>query len=308
MKNLKYIFIAILSSTVVLSCSNFEDINTDPDKPTQVAPEMLATQVLKDTYRFWNPNPNDFISGNLFNKHIAVLEADPNANQYFYSFYPFGSFGAYTRLTDLERMVEFAEGSPAQPSYRGLAKFLKAYFGLSATLDMGDVPYSEAGLAEEGNVTPIYDKQVDVFVQILEDLKQAEAYFAEGNNFDGDIMFGGDASKWQKLCNAMQLKVIQTISKKATADQKDRFAAIVNTGNLMEGNSDNFKLVYTENPNATHPFYNGENRRITTAISKLAADALKSMKDRRLFYFANPAQALIDGGMSGSDYDAYEGH
>lgn len=307
MKNLKYLFIAIISSTIVFSCSNFEDLNTDPDKPTSVAPEMLATQVLKDTYRFWNPNPNDFISGNLFNKHIAVLEADPNANQYYYSFYPFGSFGAYTRLTDLQRMVEFAEGSPAQSSYKGLAKFMKAIYGLSSTLDMGDVPYSEAGMALEGNVTPIYDKQAEVFVQILDDLQQAEAYFAEGNNFDGDFMFDGDAAKWQKLCNAMQLKVLQTISKKVTDAQKARFAAIVNAGNLMEDNDDNLKLVYSENPNATHPFFNGENRRITTAISKLTADALKTMKDRRLFYFANPAQALIDDGMSESDFEAYEG-
>lgn len=307
MKNLKYILIAIISSTIAFSCSNFEDINTNPDKPTQVASEMLATQVLKDTYRFWNPNPNDFISGNLFNKHIAVLETDPNANQYYYSFYPFGSFGAYSRLTDLQRMVEFAEGSPAQSSYRGLAKFMKAIYGLSSTLEMGDIPYSEAGLAEAGNVIPKYDKQADVFVQILDDLQEAESYFAEGNNFAGDFMFDGDASKWQKLCNAMQLKVLQTISKKITGGQKTRFAAIVNTGNLMEDNSDNLKLVYSENPNATHPFFNGENRRITTAISKLAADALKTMKDRRLFYFANPAQALIDGGMSESDFGAYEG-
>ena len=41
-------------------------------------------------------------------------------------------------------------------------------------------------------------------------------------------MYDGDVSKWRKLCNAMQLKVIQTMSKQATADQKARFAAIVN--------------------------------------------------------------------------------
>jgi len=38
---------------------------------------MIATQVLKDTYRFWNPNASDFIQGNLFNKHIAYLDPSP---------------------------------------------------------------------------------------------------------------------------------------------------------------------------------------------------------------------------------------
>jgi hypothetical protein len=307
MKNIKYIFITIISSLVAISCSNFEDINTNPDKSTTVAPEMLATEVLKDEYRFWNPVPNDFSSGNLFNKHTAILTGNPNANQYYYSFFPFGSFGSYKNLTDLKRMVEFSQGSPAEPSFKGLALFMKASYGFAATLDMGDVPYSEAGQAEEGNTRPKYDKQADVFAQILTDLQQAETFFAEGNYLDGDIMFNGDVTKWRKLCNAMQLKVIQTMSKKATADQKARFAAIVSAGNLMEGNADNFKLVYSENPNATHPFWNGETIRINTGVSKLVVDALKNSNDRRLFYFAEPAPALIDGGLLESDFDAYEG-
>jgi hypothetical protein len=307
MKKLKFIFIAIISSIFVLSCSNFEDINTNPDKPTSVAPDMLATQVLKNSFRFWNPNPSDFTTGNLFNKHMALLETNPNPHQYYYSYYPYGSLGAYSRLTDLKRMVEFAEGSPNESSYKGLSLFLKAYYGLNSTLQMGNVPYSEAGKAEEGITRPKYDKQADVFAEVLADLKLAEEYFAEGKNFDGDIMFGGDASKWRKLCNAMQLKVIQTISKKATAEQKARFATIVNAGNLMTSNQDIFQLVYTTNPNATYPMWNGEDRRKYSGVTQLVVENLKKWKDRRLFYFAEPAQIKIDGGMTASDYDAYVG-
>ncbi len=88
------------------------------------------------------------------------------------------------------------------------------------TLDMGDIPYSEAGKAEEGITQPKYDKQADVFVAILKDLQAAEVFFAEGKNFGGDFMYGGNAVKWRKLSNAMQLKVLQTISKKITSEQK----------------------------------------------------------------------------------------
>ncbi|MCB0631000.1 MAG: SusD/RagB family nutrient-binding outer membrane lipoprotein [Lewinella sp.] len=297
----------MLVMIATLSCNDFEEINTNPDNPTKVSPDMLATQVLKGTYRFWNPNPSDFTSGNLYNKHIAMLETNPNPYQYYFSYYPYGSFGSYVNLTDLNYMVEFAEGSPYESAYQGLALFLKASFGLSATLDMGDVPYSEAGMATEGVIQPRYDKQADVFVQILNDLEDAEANFASGENFSGDIMFDGDVIKWRKLSNAMQLKVIQTMSKQATADQKARFATLVNSGSLMESNDDNFKLVYSENPNASYPMWNGEERRSYTAISQLAVEMLKNYNDRRLFYFAEPAQALIDGGMSASDFAAYEG-
>lgn len=307
MKNIKYIFSAVFLLSFAISCNNFDELNTNPDAATTVSSDMLATQILKDAYRFWNPNPTDFSTGNLWCKHTAKLETNPNPYQYYYSYYPFGGFGSYKKLTDLKWMVEFSKGSPYESSFKGLELFMKASYGLSATLDMGDVPYSEAGKAEEGITQPKYDKQADVFVSILNDLKAAEEFFAAGKNFSGDIMFGGDVTKWRKLSNAMQLKVLQILSKKITPDQKARFAAIVNANNLMTSNADNFQLVYSENPNSSHPFWNGENIRINTGVSKLLVDELKRLEDRRLFYFAEPAKYLIEGGKLENEYDAYEG-
>jgi hypothetical protein len=308
MKKIKYIFLAVILLMIAGSCSKFEDINTDPNSAATVSPEMLATQVLENTYRFWNPNPTDFATGNLFCKHIAILQTDPNPYQYYYSYWPYGSFGGLQQLTNLKRMVEFAKGDPADSSFQGLALFLKAYAGWTETIIMGDIPYSQAGMAEEGITRPVYDKQADVFVEILADLKAAAEKFANGANFgDCDIMYNGDNTKWSKLCNAMQLKILQTIGSKATPEQKARFAEIVAANNLMTSNDDNFQLVYSDNPNASHPFYNGEGMRIYVGVSKLVVDALKNFNDRRLFYFAEPAKALIDAGKSETDFDAYEG-
>lgn len=307
MKNFKYIFLVGFSLLFTISCSKFEELNTNPDAASTVAPSMLATQVLKDSYRFWNVNPTDFSYSNLYNKHTAILLTNPNPYQYYYSYWPYGSFGSFKRLTDLKRMVEFSVGSTTEDSYKALALFMKASYGFSATLDMGDIPYSEAGMAEEGITRPKYDKQADVFMYILEDLKSAEALFATGKNFTGDIMFNGDVTKWRKLCNAMQLKVLQTMSKKVTAEQKTRFAAIVSANNLMVDNTDNFKLVYTDNANAIFPFWNGENIRKDVGVSKLVVDELKNLNDYRLFYFAEPAAALIAGGAIATDFNAYVG-
>lgn len=308
MKNIKYIFLAIISLTIANSCSNFEELNTNPDAATTVSPQMLATQVLKDAYRFWNPNATDFATGNLWCKHTALTETNPNPYQYQYSYWPYGGFGSYKKLTDLKRMVEFSVGTPYESSFEGLELFMKASYGFGATLDMGDVPYSEAGMAEDGITQPKYDKQMDVFASVLADFQAAEEKFAAGTDFGTcDIMFGGDVVKWRRLCNAMQLKVLQTMSKKITADQKARFAAIVAAGNLMTGNADNFELKYSDNPNSTHPYWNGESKRITNAVSKLVVDELIRLQDRRLFYFAEPAQALINGGLLENDYNAYAG-
>jgi hypothetical protein len=164
-------------------------------------------------------------------------------------------------------------------------------------------------LATDGITQPKYDKQADVIVSILNDLEDAEASFAAGVNFGGDIMYGGDVTKWRKLCNTMQLNVIQTISKKATAEQKARFAAIVAANNLMTSYADDLKLVYSENPNATNPMWNGETNRVYSAGSKLLVDNLIALNDRRLFYFCEPALSLVAplGTKLPSDFTAYVG-
>ena len=307
-KILIFIPVIILLITTLHACSDFEVLNTNPDASTIVSSDMIATQTLKNTYRFWNPNPTDFATGNLWNKHIAVLETNANPYQYYYSYWPYGDFGSYAYVTGLDKMVEFSKGTLLEPSYQGLALFLKAWFGFNATLDMGDVPYSEVGKMDEGIRYPKYDKQEDVITYILDDLKKAEENFAKGKDFNGDIMMDGKVVKWRRLCNAMQLKVIQTFGKKATSAQKARFAEIVAANNLMQSNDDNFSLKYSDNQNSWHPFSNnGEDRRKVTALAKLTVDVLKNLKDRRLFYFAEPAEALIKAGKNESDYEAYEG-
>ncbi len=306
MKKIFYIIAGVYLISTLNSCSKFETYNTNPNVPTTATPDMLATQLLKNTFRFWNPNPTDFGTGNLWAKHTVELQTNPNPYQYYYSYWPYGSFDGMQNLTTLKRMVELSAGAPTESSYKGFALFMKAWYGFGMTLDMGDVPYSEAGMAEQGILNPKYDKQSDVFVEILSDLKTAEGYFATGKQFGGDIMYNGDPSKWRKLCNAMQLKILQTLGKKITAEQKARFAEIVNAGNLLT-EADNFQLVYSENTNASHPFFNGEYMRIITSPSDLVVNFLQQNQDRRLFYFAEPAAAKLSGGFSENDFNAYVG-
>nr|WP_121271340.1 SusD/RagB family nutrient-binding outer membrane lipoprotein [Pedobacter schmidteae] len=310
MNRLTYILLTMVMLTALSSCSKFDSFNTNPDAPSTVTPGMLATGVLRGAFRFWNPNPADFTTLNLWLHHIANADGTPNPSQYFYSYGPSVGFGAFQNLTNLKRMVELAKGNPGEPSYQGLALFMKAYYGFTTSVVLGDIPYSEAGKAEEGITKPKYDKQADVFAAVLADLQAAEALFAAGKNFDGDMIHNGEALKWRKLCNALQLKVLQTMSKKITTAQKSRFAEIVAAGNLMTGNTDNFKLTYTTGDGAGHPFWSGETRRNYVVVSELTINSLKMFNDRRLFYFADPAPYLMTaagGSKAENDPAAYQG-
>jgi hypothetical protein len=178
------------------------------------------------------------------------------------------------------------------------------------TMEMGDIPYSEADKGADGLYRPKYDTQEEVFLGILNDLKEADAYFAKGMKFDGDpTPYNGDPDKWRRAANAFSLKVLMTLSKKAdvaSLSVKQRFAAIVNEGYLMQENSGFLGLIYSTLNR--HPL-SGTNDLFTsrTILSSLLVDNLKALNDRRLFYYGDPSKAQLAAGKLESDTASYVG-
>ena len=100
-----------------------------------------------------------------------------------------------------------------------------------------------------------------------------------------------------------------SLSKKASAsslDVKNRFAAIVSAGYILQENTGFLGLNYSSTN--IHPM-SGTNDLFTsrTIISSLLIDNLKKLNDRRLFYVADPAKAQTSAGVSESDMNAYVG-
>src|SRR5690625_5022098 len=99
-------------------------------------------------------------------------------------------------------------------AYEGLYHFAKAYKMFYLTLEVGDIPYSEAFKGEEGLVRPKYDTQKEVVLAILDDLEKAHTAFSERAHLEGDPVFSGDPEKWLRATRALQLKVLMNLSKK----------------------------------------------------------------------------------------------
>ena len=162
----------------------------------------------------------------------------------------------------------------------------------------------------EGEYRPAYDNQQDVLLGILNELKEADQYFAQGVTFSGDpTPYNGNPDKWRRASNAFALKVLMSMSKKAdvaSLDIKNRFAAIVAEGFLLQPTTGFLGLNYSATN--MHPM-SGTNDLFTsrTDISSLLIDNLKLLNDRRLFYFADPAAIQIAGGLTQSDWEAYVG-
>lgn len=290
---------------MLCSCSNFDDLNTNPDSPTTVTPEMLATKLILGTTK---PSTSKaFFNSNFLMKQLAWGEGSVD---YQYNKMGRSGFGGYTSLVNGVKMVELADDNNPN-AFQALNKFVKAFTVFYISMEMGDVPYSDALQGETGNITPKYDSQKDVMLQILDDLEEAYTLFGQAKKFDGDPVFGGDVNKWQKTVASFELKVLMNLSRVADdADLKvkERFATIVSNKKLMESNDDNYQLVFSEKKGQRYPMYKDDfNYNMYPMLSTTIVDVMKQNQDYRLFYIAEPSDAKVKAGIDASSWDAYIG-
>jgi hypothetical protein len=302
----KYPVIFLSFIITLTGCGSFEDINTNPDSPTSVQPSMLATKLIHEMVRK-DRYAKEYTEDGVLVKHITWNES---ASSLQYNRLERGSLSRHIQLVNCADMVAKA---PGNKGYEGLALFAKSYLMYYTTMEMGDIPYNEAGKGEDGITKPRYDSQKDVMLGILDDLEKAYTRFSEADEtaFDGDIIFSGNREKWKKTITALQLKVLINLSKKendADINVRSRFAGIVRNGSLFESNEDNFQLTYKDQAGMKYPFNDlTTNQTKYAMLSSVIVDMLKERNDYRLFYYGEPSIAKSNEEIASSDYDAYVG-
>jgi len=307
-KHIKTVSVFVLAFGLLFGCNEFDEINTNPDATTKVSASMLATNIILRVTKFSGRDGKALIADNALPKYVGYANEGQMDQQY--NKIGTSDFGGMTILSNIDKMVDYAKGGIMEDSYRGVGAFAKAYMFYRLTMEMGDIPYREAGLGAQGVYKVKYDTQEEVLKGVLDELKAADRYFAAGRNFDGDpTPYKGDPVKWRKAVNAFSLKVLMSLSKKEGASSlniKTRFAEIVAANNLLEKSTGFYGLEYSSLNK--HPL-SGTNDLFTsrTVISSLFIDNLKKYNDRRMYYFAEPAGAKIVAGKTESDPDAYVG-
>jgi hypothetical protein len=283
---LKLLYI-VLSALALGGCTKgFNDIE-NPNNTTIVPPSTLFTGISRSTF-------------------ASVGEAAQQASQFYVHLnggalneitYEFGrnAMSEYNILRNVEKLKFEAERQNAPSYYLGLVKFFRAYLFVQATQKVGDIPYSEALKAEEGLLTPKYDKQRDIYIGVLQELEEANDLIPATGTITGDIIFDGSLLKWKKLVNTFRLRVLMSLSLK-TGDTElgviNQFKKIYDDPAkypIMTSNADNCEFKYYNATGAYHYWYTStdvKNYRLCTTLG----DVLKTNLDPRLFkYFEVPA-------------------
>lgn len=301
----QYIVCLLLLNVFLTSCSNFDDINTNPNAANKATPALLATKLLLNITK--TGGNKYFVYDNFISKQLVWGDA---MEYYQYNWFERDDFSDYKVLTNCAKMVEQAS-EDEKDAYQGLSYFMKAYKLFYFSLEVGDIPYTEALQGESGNIKPKYDTQKEVMLSILDDLDKAYESFSVASNFSGDPILKGNTEKWKKTVTAFRLKVLINLSKKESDPDlkvKERFARLVSSASLMESNDDNFQLVYADKAGQVYPFHNTRTKHAGYSImSSTIVDVFKEYNDYRLFYYAKPAKIKTEEGVDASDWDAYIG-
>lgn len=185
----------------------------------------------------------------------------------------------------------------------GIARILKAYIFWTITDRWGDVPYFEA-LKGDSILTPKYDKQEDIYKDLVKELTEAKNQInAGGAAVTGDIIYYKPASgvtvpwataagRWKKLANSLRMLITLRASKINPGPSGwagTNFAAAYNDADsYISSNADNFVINYTGTVAAfRNPWYNLYNGRTDYAESKMMTDLMNALADPRQAAFGS---------------------
>lgn len=284
------------------SCKEFDELQIDPNRAIQTHPSLILTNLEVSTFRVID------VGAALASRMIVFT--DGAADEQYYSWQRSG-FGRYNSMRQALKMREEAERLELE-NYLPLATFFNSVHIIELTKVFGDVPYTDAIKAGEGVYAPAYDRQEDIYLKVLNDLKQASAALdASKGEITGDIIYGGDITKWKKLINSYSLRILISLSNKtnnANLDVVNRFREIVENQDqypIFTSNDDNAALHFHDLVDNRYPYLNNNNFKTAYYMEESFVNLLQDKQDPRLFTFADKMPQ--GSSLPDTDFNAYGG-
>lgn len=312
MKKIKLIFV-LFASLLLQNCTkDFEEVNNDPNKPTEVPAHLFLGNIIRVNQ---NAIYNTFVGGDMglcwsqqwskvqYNDEERYLPRRGVIDGIWDVLYA-------DAISDAKSMYNKAE-LEGNTNLQGISLVLQANTFQILTDIYGPVPFSEVGI--QGILKPKFDSQEAVYTGILDYLTQADQLLAlnEGEvPSTSDLIYGGDVTKWRKLANSLKLKALMRISNKVNVNTE--IQALVDAGNLMDSNDDSAQLIYLDAQPDANPIYEtiDYGNRAEYKNSSILIDKLTNLTDPRRPIFSqtnNAGQYVgnIPGQENTTNYDGF---
>ncbi|MEP1032726.1 SusD/RagB family nutrient-binding outer membrane lipoprotein [Ekhidna sp.] len=252
--------ISILTCLVLISssCDFDEDINVSPATPADVSAQAIVPAA--QAGMAWVVGGELVRLSGLFTQQFVGINAQ-QADNYRYLWVPADGDGIFFRMyvSTLQPLVIIDEKATAEESNHtsGMAKVLIAH-GLGSMTDLfGDVPYTSAFGARDGNLQPTYDTQEDVYTTIHSLLDDAITLLSgpagNGAALGGDdLIYGGNTASWIAAAHSLKAKYYMRLSKVSATAYSDAEAELANA---IASSAGDLQLSFGTSPNESNPAY-----------------------------------------------------
>ncbi|REE08625.1 SusD-like starch-binding protein associating with outer membrane [Winogradskyella pacifica] len=236
-----------LISVICYNCSDYLDVNEDPNNPTAVPIVQLLTDA---EINFNNITEFRLYSAEVLSAYVHQFVFREEQDQY-------GAKQdnitinntwnvAYSVFTSTNQII--AQGTTENEMITvGMAQVLKGYATTIIVDIWGDAPYTEAAQLELGILSPVFEEQMAVYQSALDLIDQGLVNINSGqgsNPGTQDLYYGGDITKWNKFVNTLKLKLYNEIRLSPLFDAS-KLSTLISQDNFMASSADDFQFSYS---------------------------------------------------------------
>ncbi|MBG7613548.1 SusD/RagB family nutrient-binding outer membrane lipoprotein [Polaribacter sp. BAL334] len=296
MKKINKIKLLILSAIISFAACDtvdFGDTNVNPNAPSNAVPSLLLTSVQRGM--------SAYIANTTSNLYVQYLSNGQYDEESRYETLNWSSDDAYAQLQDIAEIIKINTNDETKVSAQAYgsngnqiaaATILKVWYFQLMTERWGYLPYSEANDAANF-LKPKYDSQEDIYMGLFAELDMALGMINSGNGPDGDILFGGDMTKWRTFANTIKMVMGLRLSKADPTTGRAKFNE-ARTG-AISSNAQNIQYTYLTEDTNDNPWQDRFESRKDYLLSDVFVNVLigsgtnVAPEDPRLAKFAEPA-------------------
>jgi len=291
---MRFKFLTVFAAlAVVTACGDLTSINKNPNGPVDVPPPSILPNVIQTLVGGVDGvNSLNIRGAGLWAQYYSEIQYR-DEDRYIVRSGTSGGWGFYnSALEDIQRMIVKGETQNA-PNWAAVGKILKAYTFSVMTEAMGDLPYTQA-LKGDSVLHPTYDSQQVIYDSLFALLTEADGQFdftpgAAGFS-KGDLMYGGNLTKWRRFGNSLRLRLAVHLSNVDPTRAASEAAAAVTNG-VFVSDTESAKLTYLSASPNRNPIYNDAQGRDDYGMGKTLVDSLNSWGDPRLPVYAQAADS-----------------
>ncbi len=248
MKNIMIrVFSLVLLLTLFTRCDEgFDELNTNEVFPTTIDPSFIMNSAIEASS----------IPTSIFVFELAIVQqivtpngvslAGANFNQDNRNRAGIWQNHYLNVMKSLIDVMDKTQDDEGLHNLYQMARIWRAYTGMVITDTFGDVPYFGAGQGFlEGLTTPEYDRQEDIYADILTELDEASAALDANRPIVNEVLYGGNVDQWKRLGYSLLLRAAMRLTEVDPATAQE-YTARAFAGGVMQSNDDNAAIRHTD--------------------------------------------------------------